>query len=151
MRATLLSVAIVIGLLSTSFERGLATQDADAALRERARAALRTAVEFYRTKVATEGAYHFTYAEDLSYGRSEMSEGPTRVEIQREGTPMVGMAYLEAYAATGDAYYLSAARDVAQALVKGQDLQRRLGLLHRVRSAEACAVSVSRGSRLRHA
>ena len=63
--------------------------------RERAQAALRKAVEFYRTKVATEGGYHFAYAEDLSYGRSEMSEGPTRVEIQREGTPLVGLAYLE--------------------------------------------------------
>ena len=62
-------------------------QAADTALRERAQAALRKAVEFYRTKVATEGGYHFAYAEDLSYGRSEMSEGPTRVEIQRDGTP----------------------------------------------------------------
>ena len=77
-------------------------------------------MEFYRTKVSTGGGYHFAYAEDLSYGRSEMSEGPTRVEIQRDGTPLVGMAYLEAYAATGDAYYLEAARDVARLLVKGQ-------------------------------
>ena len=94
-------------------------------------------MEFYRTKVATEGGYHFAYAEDLSYGRSEMSEGPTRVEIQRDGTPLVGMAYLDAYEATGDTYYRDAARDVARALVKGQVLQRRLGLLHRVRSTEA--------------
>jgi hypothetical protein len=95
-------------------------QPKDAALRDRARSALRKAVEFYRTKVATEGGYHFAYAEDLSYGRSEMSEGPTRVEIQRDGTPIVGMAYLEAYEATGDAYYLESARDVARTLVKGQ-------------------------------
>jgi hypothetical protein len=27
----------------------------------------------------------FAFAEDLSSGRSEMSEGPTRVEIQRDG------------------------------------------------------------------
>ena len=49
-----------------------------------------------------------------------MSEGPTRVEVQREGTPIVGMAYLDAWHATGDRYYLDAARDVALALVKGQ-------------------------------
>jgi PelA/Pel-15E family pectate lyase len=118
----LLSVAIVIAVATSPVARSLpeARQEADAALRERARAALRKAVEFYRTKVATEGAYHFAYAEDLSYGRSEMSEGPTRVEIQRDGTPLVGLAYLDAYAATGDAYYLEAARDVARALVKGQ-------------------------------
>jgi hypothetical protein len=116
-------VAIVIGVVSSLAAPGAregASQEADAALRERARTSLRKAVEFYRTKVATEGGYHFAYAEDLSYGRSEMSEGPTRVEIQRDGTPLVGMAYLEAYAATADAYYLDAARDVARALVKGQ-------------------------------
>lgn len=116
-------VAIFIGLvmnLAAPVARERAGQDADAALRERARASLRKAVEFYRMKVATEGGYHFAYAEDLSYGRSEMSEGPTRVEVQRDGTPLVGMAYLEAYAATADSYYLDAARDVARALVKGQ-------------------------------
>jgi hypothetical protein len=89
-------------------------------LRERARAALRKAVEFYRTRVATHGGYHFAYTDDLSYGRSEMSEGPTRVEVQREGTPLVGMAYLEAYQATQDPYYLEAAREVAQTFVRGQ-------------------------------
>src|SRR4029450_8461334 len=86
----------------------------DAATRELAKAALRKAVEFYRTQVATQGGYHFAYAEDLSYGRSEMSEGPTRVEVQRDGTPLVGMAYLEAYAATRGTYYLDAAREVAR-------------------------------------
>lgn len=92
----------------------------DPALRERARAALREAVEFYRTKVSTQGGYHFAYAHDLSYGRSEMSEGPTRVEVQRDGTPLVGLAYLEAYEATRDSYYLEAAKEVARALVRGQ-------------------------------
>src|SRR5688572_13584969 len=98
----------------------LAAQADDAALRERAQAALRKAVEFYRTKVAAQGGYHFAYAEDLSYGRSEMSEGPTRVEVQRDGTPIVGMAYLDAWHATGDRYFLDAAREVALVLVKGQ-------------------------------
>jgi hypothetical protein len=123
-----LHAATVIGILTIGGERaarqGLSavaqSAEAEAILREQARAALRKAVEFYRTRVATEGGYHFAYAEDLSYGRSEMSEGPTRVEIQREGTPLVGLAYLDAHAATGDAYYLDAARDVARALVKGQ-------------------------------
>jgi len=92
----------------------------DEELASRARTALRKAVEFYRTAVSTQGGYHFAYAEDLSYGRSEMSEGPTRVEVQRDGTPLVGMAYLDAYEATGDRYYLDAAREVAHALVRGQ-------------------------------
>jgi hypothetical protein len=132
-------------------------QAGDTALRERAQAALRKAVEFYRTRVATGGGYHFAYAEDLSYGRSEMSEGPTRVEIQRDGTPLVGMAYLEAYEATRDGYYLEAARDVARALVKGQycsggwdyfiefDPQKRSQFPYRVDGA--CGKSESGSSR----
>ena len=130
MRTTLFApIAIVIAAVLTPTVGGLleANQEGDKALREQARASLRKAVEFYRTKVATHGGYHFAYAEDLSYGRSEMSEGPTRVEIQRDGTPLVALAYLDAYAATGDAYYLESARDVARALVKGQfELQRRI-------------------------
>ena len=114
-------LAIALGAAIAPSVLGQSPGQADGtALREQARAALRKAVEFYRTRVATEGGYHFAYAEDLSYGRSEMSEGPTRVEIQRDGTPLVGMAYLDAYAATGDTYYRDAARDVARALVKGQ-------------------------------
>ena len=88
--------------------------------RERALAALRTATEFYRSAVSTEGGYHFHYSEDLSYGRSEAAEGPTQVTVQRAGTPVVGMAYLSAYEATGHRFYLDAARDTAYALVKGQ-------------------------------
>ena len=107
---------LALGVLAV----GLPARGDDPALRERARAALRKAVEFYRTKVSTQGGYHFQYAEDLSYGRSEMSEGPTRVEVQRDGTPLVGMTYLDAYDATRDSYYLDAARDVARALVRGQ-------------------------------
>ncbi|MEY4941258.1 MAG: hypothetical protein RIQ93_2993, partial [Verrucomicrobiota bacterium] len=83
-------------------------------------AALRKAVGFYVDTVATHGGYHFAYTEDVSYGRSEHKEGPHTVEVQREGTPLVGMAYLEAYTATGDRYYLEAARRTALAIVSGQ-------------------------------
>lgn len=89
-------------------------------LREEAASALRQAVEFFRTEVSTNGGYHFQYADDLSFGRSEHAQGPTQVSIQRAGTPRVGMAYLEAWEATGDRYYLEAARDSAHALVRGQ-------------------------------
>lgn len=95
-------------------------QRAESPSRERVQQALRKAVEFYRTKVSTQGGYHFSYTEDLSYGRSEHGEGPTQVEVQRQGTPLVGMTYLTAYEATRDPYYLEAARETAYALVKGQ-------------------------------
>lgn len=92
----------------------------DAPNREDVLQTLRKATAFFRDKVSTHGGYHFAYAEDVSYGRSEHKEGPTAFEVQREGTPLVGMAYLEAYAATGDRYYLEAARATALALVAGQ-------------------------------
>ena len=116
MKRVLWLVMAMTVVLAAQLPAGNAEQD----LRERARAALRSAVDFYRTKVSTQGGYHFEYAEDLSYGRSEMSEGATRVEVQRDGTPIVGMTYLDLYEATKDRYYLEAAREVAHALVRGQ-------------------------------
>ncbi|MGH9672166.1 MAG: pectate lyase, partial [Bryobacteraceae bacterium] len=83
-------------------------------------AAMRKAAAFYAEKVSTHGGYHFSYTDDLSYGRSEQSDGKTQVELQRDGTPIVGMAYLEAWEATGDRFYLEAARKTGYALVEGQ-------------------------------
>ena len=88
--------------------------------RQDALAALRKAVEFYRTKASIHGGYHYSYAEDLSYARSEHGEGFTQAEVQREATPIVGMTYLDAWETTGDRYYLEAARETANALVQGQ-------------------------------
>ncbi len=88
--------------------------------RAQAEGALRKAAQFYREKVSTKGGYHYYYAEDLSYGRSEHGEGPTQIEVQREATPIVGLTYLRAYDATGDRFYLEAARAAANALVLGQ-------------------------------
>lgn len=64
--------------------------------------AMRKAAAFYRHKVSTEGGYHYYYTADLSYGRSESAEGPTQVEVQREATPVVALAYLDAYELTGE-------------------------------------------------
>ena len=65
-----LATAIAVAIAAPALIEGQGQAD-DGALRAQAQAALRKAVEFYRTKVANEGAYHFAYAEDLSYGRSE--------------------------------------------------------------------------------
>ena len=40
--------------------------------------------------------------------------------MQPPGTPSVGLSYLRAYRATGDRYYLEAARETASALIHGQ-------------------------------
>lgn len=87
---------------------------------EEVRKVLKQAVEFFRTQVSNSGGYHFRYASDLSYGRSEAADGPTQVTVQTGGTPLVGMAYLRAYEATADPYYLEAARETALLLVRGQ-------------------------------
>ena len=87
---------------------------------EEVEAALRKAVRFFTEEVSAGGGYHFAYAADLSYGRSEQAEGPTQVSIQRDGSPVVGMAYLAVWRATGDRFYLDAAVSVARALVRGQ-------------------------------
>ncbi|MEZ5401737.1 MAG: pectate lyase [Bryobacteraceae bacterium] len=88
--------------------------------RDEALAAMKRAAAFYAGKVATHGGYHYYYAEDLSYGRSEHGEGLTQIEVQRDATPMAGMAFLEAFDATGDRFYLDAASNAAHALVAGQ-------------------------------
>lgn len=97
-----------------------AARSQDSPPRDEVLAAMRKAAAFYLDKVSTEGGYHFTYTDDLTYGRSEHGEGLTQVEVQREGTPRVAMAFLEAYDATGDRFFLEAARRAAHALVRGQ-------------------------------
>jgi len=83
--------------------------------------ALRKAAEFYVTKAASQGGYHAMYGEDLSYRRSSKGgQGPTQVSATGAATPLVGLAFLEVWEATGDRYYLEAARSAAGAMVKGQ-------------------------------
>jgi putative heme-binding domain-containing protein len=93
-------------------------QDAD--LRKRAEEGMKKATEFFRKRVATEGGYLWRYSEDLKRREGEAVATDTMVWVQPPGTPSVGLAYLGAYEATGDPYYLQAARETAMALVKGQ-------------------------------
>jgi PelA/Pel-15E family pectate lyase len=83
-------------------------------------AAMKKAATFYREEVATHGGYVYYYSPDLSrrWGEGEATED--QVWVQPPGTPTVGMAYLEAYAATGDPYYLEAATEATEALIYGQ-------------------------------
>ena len=87
---------------------------------QQARDGMRKAAEFYAGKIATHGGYHYYYSDDLTYGRSEHGEGLTQIEVQREATPIMGMTFLEAFDATGDRFYLEAARKAALSLVAGQ-------------------------------
>lgn len=110
-------------ILLMAFAPGAQTLHArsnDAALRERVEAAMRKAADFYRTKVAAHGGYVYHYSLDLNTRWGEGLATEDQVWVQPPGTPTVGLAYLKAYEATGDRFYLDAARDAAEALVYGQ-------------------------------
>lgn len=115
MRARALAIVVMCAAVSSSAARAEQTE-----LRDQAAEALRRAVDFFRTQVATEGGYLWQYSEDLSRREGEGKASETTVWVQPPGTPAVGMAYLAAYEATEDPYYLDAARDAAGALVRGQ-------------------------------
>jgi len=89
--------------------------------REEVLTALRKAAKFFVTKVANQGGCHATYSEDLKYGRSgKGGGGPTQISATGGTTPAVGLAFLGVWEATGEGYYLEAARAAARAMVKGQ-------------------------------
>ncbi len=93
---------------------------ADDDLRDRASLALHRAVDFYRSKVGTRGGYLWRYSDDLSLREGENEATASMAWVQPPGTPSVGLAFLEAFEATGDRTYLDAAREAALALVDGQ-------------------------------
>ena len=88
--------------------------------REDALQALKKAATFYRTKVASHGGYLYYYSTDLEQRWGEGKFTADTIFVQPPGTPTVGMAYLKAYEATNDRFYLDAARETAEALVAGQ-------------------------------
>lgn len=93
---------------------------APADLRDDALRAMRKAAAFYREKAAFRGGYAFYYSPDLARRWGEGEVSADTIVVQPPGTPTVGMAFLRAYEATGDTYYLDAAREAAEALVYGQ-------------------------------
>lgn len=95
-------------------------QETDAKLRDRAIAEMRRAATYFHDRVAVHGGYVYYYSLDLQRRLGEGVASPDQVWVQPPGTPTVGMAYLSAYRATGDKFYLDAATDAARALIYGQ-------------------------------
>jgi PelA/Pel-15E family pectate lyase len=98
----------------------LRAQQPQSALRDEAVQALKKAASYYRDKVASHGGYVYYYSSDLQQRWGEGKTSADTIFVQPPGTPTVGMAYLKAHAATGDRFYLDAARETAEALVYGQ-------------------------------
>jgi PelA/Pel-15E family pectate lyase len=89
-------------------------------LRAEVTSRMKEAATFYREQVASHGGYVYFYSLDLTQRWGEGPATSDQIWVQPPGTPTVGMAYLKAYEATADPYYLDAARDAAESLVYGQ-------------------------------
>ena len=88
--------------------------------REQAAAALRKAVTFFRERVSAEGGYLWRYSSDLTRREGEGKADEKTAWVQPPGTPSVGEALLDVYLLTSDPFYLEAARETAEALIRGQ-------------------------------
>ncbi|MGI8604060.1 MAG: polysaccharide lyase [Verrucomicrobiales bacterium] len=83
-------------------------------------AALKKAGAFFREKCGRHGGYVWRYSRDFKLSEGEDETTESMIWVQPPGTPAVGAAFLDAFAATGDAFYLDAAKEAAIALVAGQ-------------------------------
>ncbi len=89
-------------------------------LRQQAIDTMYKAAQFYHSQVASHGGYVYHYSLDLTQRWGEGVATNSQIWVQPPGTPTVGLAYLKAYEATGDRFYLDAATDAAIAVVYGQ-------------------------------
>lgn len=93
---------------------------ADAIPREEAKGALLKAVRFFHKDVSRHGGYVWAQSADLRLREGEGVADDDSIWVQSPGTPAVGEAFLDSYAATKDPGCLGATRDAAHALVRGQ-------------------------------
>ncbi len=114
------AAAVPTALLGLMAVGTTAATMAQAPLRAEAETALKKAATYYRTKVAAHGGYVYYTSEDLTQRWGEGEATRDQIFTEPPGTPSVGGAYLDAYAATGDRFHLEAARETGLALIHGQ-------------------------------
>ena len=110
-------MALAVLTILWALPTGAAPEDT---LKIKAAEQLRRAAAFFREQVAVEGGYLWRYSADLTRREGENKVTPTMAWVQPPGTPSVGLAFLDVYKKTGDPYYLEAAIETANALIKGQ-------------------------------
>ena len=81
---------------------------------------MRKAAGYYYNNVARHGGYVYFYSLDLSVRWGEGRASDDQIWVQPPATPTVGLAFLEAWRATSEEFYLQAATDAAEALAYGQ-------------------------------
>ena len=107
-------------MLALALWRPAGAAETSDALRPEALGAMKRAATYFRTAVSTRGGYLWRYSPDLKKRAGEGKATPTQVWVQPPGTPSVGEAFLAAYQATNDTYYLDGAVAAAHALAWGQ-------------------------------
>ncbi|HKJ44145.1 MAG TPA: pectate lyase [Sunxiuqinia sp.] len=87
---------------------------------QEAKTTMLRATKFMVDKVSTNGGYVWYYLPDFSRRWGEMEAYKTMIWMQHPGTISMGNLFLDAYSATGKAYYYQAAEKAAAAIIWGQ-------------------------------
>jgi PelA/Pel-15E family pectate lyase len=88
--------------------------------RARALDAMKRAARFMSDVASHKGGYVWSYLPDFSRCWGELEARRSMLWVQPPGTPSVGHLFLDAFNATGDEQYLSAASQAAAALITAQ-------------------------------
>jgi PelA/Pel-15E family pectate lyase len=95
-------------------------QTSNSNLMDEARAALKKATTAFHASSSSHGGYVYYTSTDFKDRWGEGKVGSDTILVQPPGTPTVGMAFLKAYEATQDKFYLELASDAADAIRYGQ-------------------------------
>ena len=115
MKHTLLTILLCVLPLGA-----IPAEAARADLAEEAGEAMKKACSYLIDEVSCNGGFVWYYLPDFSRRWGELEATPTMIWLQDPGTAGVGNMLLDAYEATGDEFYYSAAEKVGAALIHAQ-------------------------------